>query len=326
MNSSYRERSSGFASRAAAMSSPSWPAVTVAVLVLAGAAIAMLALLLRAGGSFVAPRHSGFLIAEGLRGPVSIVCSAGTVYVSDPGAGLVVAHAVDGESTRTIAPRSYGTEGFLVPGQLCAYEGGVLVADPSQRQVFYYDRHGCCGSAFIESDMPVDFRPDALGAFSDGRVVVADNSAHRLYVFGPDGRLRNVIGGEIEEGGQKRAVFAHCSGLVVRGAYIYVLDSDRLEILVVDARGTYRRRVPLRVPRRDVGYVSGLALKGSHVLVADALLSRVYDFDATGRLTGTFGESLDQKKQVVGPVSLALCGSKLFVVEKAAGRVSIWSW
>jgi len=308
------------------MSSPSWLAVAVAVLVLAGVAIALLTLLLRPGGSFVAPRHSGFLIAEGLRGPVSIVCSAGIVYVSDPGAGLVVAHAVDGESTRTIAARSYGTEGFLVPGQLCAYEGGFLVADPVQRQVFYYDRNGCCESAFIESDMPVDFRPDALGAFSDGRVVVADNSAHRLYVFGPDGRLRNVIGEEVGKDGQKKALFARCSGLAVRGAYIYVLDPDRLEVLVVDARGTYRKRVPLRVQRRDIGYVSGLALKGGHILVADALLSRIYEFDATGRLAGTFGESLDQKKRVVGPVSLALCGSRLFVVEKAAERVSVWSW
>lgn len=277
--------------------------------------------------SFRAPLRRGAFAEGELVGPVAVAYSDALVYVSDPGAGVVRAYDRYGAPRRVLRPREYGTEGFLLPGRLCPYENGVLVCDPEQRQLFFYDRRGRCVSAFIDTPLTSNFRPEAVAASRDGRVAVADNANRSILVFGPDGRLRARFDGAPGQSGHRGAsLFARCSGLVWLGGDICLLDADRLEIVRVDPASRRVERVRLSVRATDVGFLEGLAVRAGRFLVADALLSRVYEFDEDGALLGWFGAAMDERKRLSLPVAVAAVGDELFVVEKGARRVSAWGW
>lgn len=297
---------------------------TIAIfLILAGLVVsATLYLINNTGtGGFRKPDRLGEVSLGGIDSPDQLVWvpEQKRVFVTDTAAAHIYAFSLEGEAELTIGPRGYMQQGFISPDSISAYEGGILVADRTQRTVFYYNRSGRCIGEAITEKLPIDFVPGRVYGLKNGKFVVADYSGKVLYVFAPDGKVINRISDS------EKNLFAGLSGLHSRGETIYAFDYVYDELISIDINKGKIERKKLKCEQTSQLLPQGIIYSKGLFYTAEPLFSRVYAFDNNGSMVGEFGDTLNENTAVKMPVDIACAGRYILVLEKEGKKVSLWS-
>lgn len=239
----------------------------------------------------------------------------GMIFAADSRSGTIFCCDLDGRMAGKIKSREYGESGFLNIKDLEAYENGVLVSDDSQRQVFFL-KPGSKQVEFIETTMPVSFRPGKICAEGSERIYIADAFQPDIYCFGPDGKL--LWKRTVKESGPVEQVF---SGIDAWRGILYIASQEYGE--VVQIKG-FKKRV-IRLYGRKGSYTPfDIAVEGSYMLVADPIYQEVIVFDGSGKEVSSFGRSLAEERRLGAPVGLDFSDGLIFVADRAERSVSIW--
>jgi len=168
-------------------------------------------------------------------------------------------------------------------------------------------------------------QPVGVAAGPKGLIYVADASANRVQVLGPDGSLVLSFGRRGKEAGE---FDGPCGVVVDEGGNIYVADRGNRRVSRFDPKGRPLGVVGVFGTREEdrMGAPSGLALDlEGNLLVTDNKKDRLYKFDPAGKLVTVVGgedgrgnKRLDDPAGVgvdgIGNVYVASQGSKSIVV------------
>lgn len=163
------------------------------------------------------------LPAPGVEG--AMIHSNGRIYAMAGGAGALV--AFENDQPVRIADGHFGAHD-VVEGP----DGSVWVADNFQRrlvryspdlvqrQIIEHPKFGFVGPRYMDFD-------------EAGRLVVADQDAHRILLIDPDGSPKGVLLGVLGDGspGIGPGKFDDPEGVLVDGPYYYFADSDNNRIV-----------------------------------------------------------------------------------------------
>jgi len=165
-------------------------------------------------GALPAPRTEGALMH-----------SNGRIYVMAGGAGLVF--AVQGGQIVATAEGHYGAHDVAEDK-----DGNVWVADNFQRRIVKYSPD--LKQLKVIDDSKFGFvGPRYLDFDSFGRLLVADQDAHRILLIDPDGPNGGTLLGILGDGipGKGPNKFDDPEGIAVKGNYFYISDSDNNRIV-----------------------------------------------------------------------------------------------
>jgi len=170
------------------------------------------------------------------------VDDGGTVYVSDPSAGVIRKYAA---TTPLCIPQG------SVPGQLAGPEGlafaagSLYVAEPAARQIVKVDpSSGTVQQVFAMPTYTIvasgktisgQVEPHDVAVDDAGRVIAPDAGpqSNLVAVLGPDGSLQQVFGSPDSDPGNPCAVRAP-RGVAVSGSKLYVASTGEDRIRVFD--------------------------------------------------------------------------------------------
>lgn len=198
----------------------------------------------------------------------------------------------------------------------------IFLAAPTKGEILVLDLKGKLVRQFSAGEGGRPAKPAGI-LVSRGACFVTDNEAHRIRVFSLDGRLQASWGGAGEGPRQFRAPFR--------------IAQDSLDrILVTDALNS---RVQIFTPKGDplpgfgeFGMMestlfrpAGLAvLERDQILVADNYFGSLQIFDSQGRYQGVLCGSEGKPLALENPVSVAVRGRMIYVLETGGGRVSAY--
>lgn len=239
----------------------------------------------------------------------------GMLFAADQQSRTVFCSDLDGKMTGRIKSREYGQSGFLSIRDLEAYENGVLVSDDLQRQI-YFLKPGTKQVEFIESTMPVSFRPGKICTEGSDRIYVADALQPAVYCFGAEGRLlwkRNLGNPELNDEG--------FSGIDASRGHLYLVSQKTGE--VIELSSSIKRLLKLR-GRKGSYLPFDLKVDGKNLIVADPIYQEVIVFDASGKEVLSFGHSVAKERRLHMPVGIDVSGSLIFVADRRERSVTIW--
>ena len=218
--------------------------------------------------------------------PTGVTEHNGVLYVADPGAQTLWIFNVPQQ--RFIKVTQIDNIPLASPVAVAARnDGAVFVADSSLKKVFLFNPDGKLLRVFIDNGLE---RPAALAydAVTD-RLYVADSTAHRIDVYGPDGARISTWG---KRGGGD-GEFNFPTHLAFDGTgTLLVTDALNFRIQAFDRDG----RFLWKMGRHGDGSGSLAAVKGvaadsqGHLYVVDALFDAVQIFERNGSLLLAFGE------------------------------------
>lgn len=240
------------------------------------------------------------------------------IYVTDSRSSNIYVYRLDGSLVSVIKPRGYMEKGFLSADSICAYEGGLLVADRLQRTVFFYSGRGNCGGEAIRDQLPIEFVPGEAVGFRDGRFAVLDNNGNVLYVFSHSGRLIKKI---VDT---KKNLFAGSSGLCASGGRVFGFDYIYNELVTIDVDVGKVERKKLTYEQTSQLLPQGIVYVSGAFYTAEPLFSRVFAFNSSGNMIGEFGDTMNDRTALKMPVDISFTGKHFLVLEKEGKRISIW--
>lgn len=236
------------------------------------------------------------------------------VYAVDKQSGVIYVADLKRKIRGKIKHRSYGEKGFLSIYDITSYENGLLVSDPLERQIFFC-RLGEKPTEFIESTLPINFRPGLIYSPDSQAVFVAGVQLPVVYRFDEFGKISDAI----QISNLKRSMQA--TGIYFSGESILVIDADLSSILRISGGRLERIRLFGRV-----GSYSpfGLAEYKGLLITADPFFGEIIFFGNNGRELFSFGKSRNFEKSLNLPIDVCCYHNLIFVAEKGGRRVSIW--
>lgn len=160
-------------------------------------------------------------------------------------------------------------------------------------------------------------RPQSGTVDENGRILVTDVSRGAVYVFDQPNGVLDVW--EYSDGFRR---FAAPTGIALGPAgRIFVADSDRKEVVVLDQKGNGQSVIGKGMLERP----TGLAWDGNEALlyVADTQAHQIKVFDVTGRLVKTIGQRGEEPGEFNYPTYLALNNGKLIVADTMNARIQV---
>ncbi len=240
------------------------------------------------------------------------VDAADRVYIADPKTGRIVVRDAEGRvvhaQTDLGAPSSVAVDG----------QDRIYVGDGTAGKVTVYSRDWAplflLGQGDGEFTQPGDIAVDN----ATGNVYVTDTKAHRVNVYGGDGKWLRSFGEEGRRDGQ----FNHPSGVFVTADAVLVADQRNGRIQRFDLDGNFCAVLG----RRSVNYPQGIWVDNSgRILVADAFQGHVVVLDDNGNKLGVIGEFGDAQGKLRTPQDVVMDSyGRLFVTSANGARVDIF--
>lgn len=249
--------------------------------------------------------------------------SDGRAYVVDSRNHQVAVFDADGARVTSLGMMG-GEDGQLLNplGIGVAANGDVWVADRGNERIVMFDARGRARQALeLETDdediVPVDI---AIGP--GGReLFVTSNNTHEVVVFSNKGEFLRAWGGEGEDDGQ--FIFPATIDIDSSGN-VYVVDVINARVQKFDPAGNHLLTIGKLGGKAGNFYrPKGVAVDDAgNVYVSDSFLGVVQVFGPDGEFAYVIGE--DGTATVYDtPVGLAASGSRLYVTQMLAGKVSV---
>ena len=251
------------------------------------------------------------------RQPSAIADTSERLIVLDALHGRIAVYDLDGSFLSTVPlPGKKGTSylGFDVGADDNFYlaspvEGEIVVMSGKGKELRRFETGG--GK---EGSEPVGVD------ISRGLCHVVDNGTHSVRIFDLEGKLQEEWGSLGDGAGEFRYPFRVAQDSVGR---IMVTDALNSRIQIFTPRGE-----PLLV-FGEFGVTEGTLYRPAGItpwgddllVVSDNYLGSIQLFDAKGRYRGVLCGDDGQPLLMDNPVSLAVAGSKLFVLQMGTGRV-----
>lgn len=221
-----------------------------------------------------------------LRKPQGVfVGENGILYVAEAGAGRV--SVVDLESLESFSIQ--GGRQFMLAtpiGVAADRDGNIYVSDAGLGRVAVFNKKGRF-ERFFEGAME---RPTGVAIdLESSKIYVADTWAHRVYVYGLDGKRRLAIGGE----GEAEENLHYPTHIALGpGGNLYVADTLNFKVKVFGPAGGLLRAFGIIGDSfRSFDKIKGIAVDTEgHIYVTDSAQDMVKIFDQDGRLLLFFGE------------------------------------
>jgi len=244
------------------------------------------------------------------------------LWVADSGNGLIGIFRMDGAELYSFASKEYLRD----PARMAvAPNGDVVVIEGDRAHLRRFNYRG-----EYKGDVPLAGLPEKpiLGAAvfdGDGKLYVADNRTCQVFVYAPDGKLRQQFGSRGTDEGQFQAI----GDIAVGGdGTIYVLDRQAIAIQEFDNQGNFIRGWGKHeMGAENFSSPSGIALDGTgHVFASDELRHQVKIFTTDGKFAGQFGGMGDGPGQLAFPTAIATdADGHIFVAERTTSRVQVFT-
>lgn len=160
-------------------------------------------------------------------------------------------------------------------------------------------------------------RPQSGTVDENGRILVTDVSRGAVYVFDQPNGVLDVW--EYSDGYRR---FSAPTGIALGPAgRVFVADSDRKEVIVLDQKGKGQSVIGKGVLERP----TGLAWDANEALlyVADTQAHQIKIFDATGRQVSSIGQRGEEPGEFNYPTYLSLNNGKLIVADTMNARIQV---
>jgi DNA-binding beta-propeller fold protein YncE len=171
------------------------------------------------------------------------------------------------------------------------------------------------------------FGPRGLAFDLAGNLVVADTGNKRIVRFRPDGQFVDQAGG----GGVVAGRFDEPTGVAVdpTDGSILVADAWNRRIQRLDPNLAFLAEYPVPAwESRDIYHKPGIAVAlNGDIYVTDPQFYRVFVFDPTGALKGTFGRFGVEANRFGLPMGIAadLAGSSVVIADADNNRVMVFA-
>ncbi|HEX3108579.1 MAG TPA: NHL repeat-containing protein [Thermoanaerobaculia bacterium] len=243
------------------------------------------------------------------------------VWVADSGNGLIGVYRPDGTELYSFKSKQYLRDPVAIA---VSPSGMVAVVEGNHNSVRSFSYRG-----EFKRDIPLKSigEKPVIGAIaydSDGNLYLGENRSGQVFVYAPDGRLRQQFGSRGRDDGQ----FQSITGIAVDAdGAIYVSDAQALAVQLFDNQGNFVRGWGKHeMGAANFSLPSGIAVDSQHhVIVSDELRHQVKVFDTTGRLLAAFGSLGAGPGQLAFPTSVAVDDKdRIYVTERSTSRVQVF--
>lgn len=245
----------------------------------------------------------------------------GEVWVADSGNGLLGVYRPNGTELYSFGSKQYLRDPVRIAitskGMVAVVEG-----DHAHLRLFSYRGE-------YKGDIPlkgIGEKPviGAIAFDSDGNLYVGENRNGQVFVYAPDGRLRQQFGSRGRDDGQ----FQSITGIAVDGdGTIYVSDAQAIAVQLFDNQGNFLRGWGKHeMGAQNFSLPSGIAVDSSHrIYVSDELRHQVKVFDTAGKLLAQFGGLGAGSGQLSFPTDVAVDDKdRIYVTERSTSRVQVF--
>ncbi len=243
------------------------------------------------------------------------------VWVADSANGLISVHRPDGAELYAFGSKRYLRD----PRRIAvAPKDMIAVIEGDHAHVRLFDYRGVYkGEVKLDGigEKPV------IGAIvydESGNLYVGENRSAQVFVYRPDGTLKQQFGSRGTDEGQFRSI---CAITIGPDGAIFVLDAQALAVQVFDEQGNFVRGWG----RHETGgehfsLPSGIALDSKgRVLVTDELRHQVKIFSPDGKFLGQFGGLGIYPGELSFPTDLAVDqNDRIYVSERSTSRVQVF--
>ncbi len=255
--------------------------------------------------------------------PAGVTVHGETIYVADPGAqALWVLNPTAGRFKHI---GEAGKQSLISPVAVAVGpQDRVYLADSYLAQIFVYNSDGKLHATLADAALQ---RPTGLAYDTTaGRFYVADSAAHRVWVFGDDGRSLGAIGGH----GTARGQFNFPTHVAVDAeGMLYVTDALGFRIQMFARDGRFVQAFGHHGNGSgDFAAPKGVAVDSEgHIYVVDALFDTVQIFDRTGQYLLNFGERGVEAGQFWLPGGLFIDATdRVYVADAYNQRIQIFHY
>jgi hypothetical protein len=234
------------------------------------------------------------------------------LFAADAVNGKIHVFSREGKKLSEFKRREYGKTGFLALRDLLAYENGVLVSDPLERQVFFLKVNGRPVEV-LAAKLPVSFKPGLMAAGPEQSFFVVDDGSGCVLRVSPQGTILE----------KRNLLLSYATS--ISGAYFdgtLLLASGKMSGLLLNKGNSFKT---IRLQGRSGSYYPfDLLKRGAIIYIVDPFYQEVIAFNVSGREIGSYGRSIVVGRQLDLPVNIDAGDGLIFVAEKKERCVSIW--
>jgi DNA-binding beta-propeller fold protein YncE len=243
------------------------------------------------------------------------------IWVADSGNGIVGVYRPDGAELFAFASKQYLRD----PVRIAAAPKGMIAiveGDHTHVRLFNYR-----GNYKGDIALPGIGEKPVIGALAfdgDGNLYVGENRSSQIFVYRPDGTLKQQFGSRGTDEGQFRSISAITVGA---DGTIYVADAQALAVQIFDSQGNFTRGWGRHeMGAENFSLPSGIAVDSKgHIIVSDELRHQVKLFDAAGKFLGQFGGLGDHPGELSFPTDVAVdAQDRIYVAERQTSRIQVF--
>ena len=244
------------------------------------------------------------------------------------GSADVIPESGNADLRRMVTGESRTTEALGKPYAVAVHEGKVFVSDSAERFIKVFDVPAGRYYRVGEDDPGRILKPLGIDVDKQGRLYVADTTAHDVKIFGADGKYVRSIGGP--------TWFDRLTSVTIdpAGDRVYAVDiggvnSTHHRVRVFDAAsGAHLFDIGTRgAAAGELNLPRDVAVgKGGQIYVVDGGNFRIQVFGRDGKYVKSFGTIGKQFGQFARPKEIAIDAlGNVYVVDSAFGNFQIFS-
>lgn len=243
------------------------------------------------------------------------------LYITDPGAlRVTVINPKDGDIRHVV---SAGSDEFLSPIGIVAFQERIYVSDSLLKKVFILDK----GGKLVGTFEGLFERPTAMALDrARSHIYVADTQADAIYRYSPEGKRLGRIG----RGGTGEGEFHSPTHIWVDGAgNLYVTDTLNFRVQRFSADGVFRSMFGmLGDAHGDLDKPKGIATDSDgNIYVADSIKDTIKIFSSEGKLLLFFGQQGTNYGEFWLPSGIFMDSrDRLFVADTYNSRIQVFRY
>ena len=216
--------------------------------------------------------------------------SKNNMYVLDPKEKGISVFDPNGRYLKTVCAGRFNS-----PNELLIEDDKLYIIYDNNKFIDRYDLMGNQEVSYnlgktSEHELDVLKKPMGIAVGNEGELYIIDGIGHDIAVFEKNGRFRLRFGNGATERGE---LVNPVEIRVDKGGYIYVLDSDKGEIVVYNTRMQYQKSIKLKTKEISDMY---LDKRKDHFYLVNAASNTVLVVDTSGKTIHEFGRLRDPLK------------------------------